>query len=91
MAFHGKSAAASRRRGFVRHSYDETRPKDVTVDERELLAERFEEKRTHLRSVGPQMPEPIVSRDSGTDPEQEALLADSVGLALLVRSSGAQS
>jgi RNA polymerase sigma factor (sigma-70 family) len=28
--------------------------------------------------------EPIVSPDSGTDPEQQALLADSVGLALLV-------
>ena len=31
-----------------------------------------------------QMPEPIVSRADGVDPEQEALLADSVGLALLV-------
>ena len=30
------------------------------------------------------MPEPIVSREDGTDPEHEALLADSVGLALLV-------
>jgi RNA polymerase sigma factor (sigma-70 family) len=30
------------------------------------------------------VPEPIVSRASGPDPEQEALLADSVGLALLV-------
>jgi RNA polymerase sigma factor (sigma-70 family) len=30
------------------------------------------------------VPEPIISRESGTDPEQEALLADSVGLALLV-------
>src|SRR5215218_3453641 len=30
------------------------------------------------------MPEPIVSRADGVDPEQEALLADSVGLALLV-------
>src|SRR5918996_2614192 len=30
------------------------------------------------------MPEPIVSRADGMDPEQEALLADSVGLALLV-------
>ncbi len=29
-------------------------------------------------------PEPIVSREDGTDPEHEALLADSVGLALLV-------
>jgi RNA polymerase sigma factor (sigma-70 family) len=114
------------------------------VDEREWLAERFEEHRTHLRAVAYRMlgsvseaddavqeawlrlsrsdareienmggwlttvvgrvclnmlrsrrtrredplevhvPEPIVSREDGVDPEQEALLADSVGLALLV-------
>jgi RNA polymerase sigma-70 factor, ECF subfamily len=30
------------------------------------------------------VPDPIISRDDGLDPEQEALLADSVGLALLV-------
>ena len=30
------------------------------------------------------VPEPIVGREDGTDPEHEALLADSVGLALLV-------
>jgi len=30
------------------------------------------------------MPDPIISREDGGDPEQEALLADSVGLALLV-------
>src|SRR3954464_199333 len=30
------------------------------------------------------VPEPIVSRDDAADPEHEALLADSVGLALLV-------
>jgi RNA polymerase sigma factor (sigma-70 family) len=34
--------------------------------------------------VGERLPEPVVSVDHGTDPEQEALLADSVGLALLV-------
>jgi len=33
---------------------------------------------------GPHMPEPIIDRPDGTDPEHEALLADSVGLALLV-------
>jgi RNA polymerase sigma factor (sigma-70 family) len=33
---------------------------------------------------GPHVPEPIVSREDGVDPEHEALLADSVGLALLV-------
>src|SRR5918998_3294094 len=30
------------------------------------------------------LPEPIIDRADGTDPEHEALLADSVGLALLV-------
>jgi RNA polymerase sigma-70 factor (ECF subfamily) len=34
--------------------------------------------------LGPHVPEPIVSREAGMDPEHEALLADSVGLALLV-------
>jgi RNA polymerase sigma factor (sigma-70 family) len=34
--------------------------------------------------IGVHMPEPIVDRVDGTDPEHEALLADSVGLALLV-------
>jgi RNA polymerase sigma-70 factor (ECF subfamily) len=34
--------------------------------------------------LGVHMPEPIVSRDSGADPEHEALLVDAVGLALLV-------
>ena len=33
---------------------------------------------------GMRLPEPIVGRQDGTDPEHEALLADSVGLALLV-------
>ena len=34
--------------------------------------------------IGSWLPEPIVSEDAEADPEQEALLADSVGLALLV-------
>jgi RNA polymerase sigma-70 factor (ECF subfamily) len=34
--------------------------------------------------LGVQVPEPIIDRADGTDPEHEALLADSVGLALLV-------
>jgi RNA polymerase sigma factor (sigma-70 family) len=114
------------------------------LDEREFLAETFEEHRTHLRAVayrmlgslseaddavqeawlrlnrtdasevenlggwlttvvarvslnmlrsrrarheeplGVHMPEPIVDSAEGVDPEHEALLADSVGLALLV-------
>jgi RNA polymerase sigma-70 factor (ECF subfamily) len=115
----------------------------VTVDERDLLAERFEDNRAHLRAVayrmlgarseaedavqeawlrlsradtsgvenlrgwlttvvarvcldmlrsrkarseellGPQQPEPIASQQAGA-PDHEAVLADSVGLALLV-------
>jgi RNA polymerase sigma-70 factor (ECF subfamily) len=34
--------------------------------------------------LGTHLPEPIANAESGTDPEHEALLADSVGLALLV-------
>jgi RNA polymerase sigma factor (sigma-70 family) len=34
--------------------------------------------------LGAHFPEPIIDRADGTDPEHEALLADSVGLALLV-------
>ncbi|HZC76297.1 MAG TPA: sigma-70 family RNA polymerase sigma factor [Ktedonobacterales bacterium] len=34
--------------------------------------------------LGPHVPEPIASREEGSDPEHEALTADSVGLALLV-------
>jgi RNA polymerase sigma factor (sigma-70 family) len=34
--------------------------------------------------LGPHVPEPIVSASDGLDPEHEALLADSVGLAMLV-------
>jgi RNA polymerase sigma factor (sigma-70 family) len=116
----------------------------VTVDEKDWLAARFEENRSHLRSVayrmlgslseaedavqeawlrlsragtsevqnlggwlttivaricldalrtrksrheepmGPHVPDPIVSRADGRDPAEQALLADSVGLALLI-------
>jgi RNA polymerase sigma-70 factor (ECF subfamily) len=116
----------------------------VTVNEKDWLADRFEEHRTHLRAVAYRMlgslseaddavqeawlrlsrtdastvdnldawlttvvarislnilrsraarredpmelrlPEPIVDPADGTDPEHEALLADSVGLALLI-------
>jgi len=116
----------------------------VTANEREWLAERFEDNRAHLRAIAyrmlgsvseaddavqefwlrlsradasgvenlqawfttgvarvcldmlrsrrsrredplePRVPEPIVSPEDGVDPEHEALLADSVGLALLV-------
>jgi RNA polymerase sigma-70 factor, ECF subfamily len=118
--------------------------RELTEEDRDWLAERFEEHRPHLRAVGYRMlgslteaddavqeawlrlsrsdtrqienlggwlttvvarvclnmlqsrkvrreeplgvhvPDPIVSGDGETDPEQQALLADSVGLALLV-------
>jgi RNA polymerase sigma factor (sigma-70 family) len=38
----------------------------------------------HEEPLGPHVPDPIISPDDGADPEHEALLADSVGLALLV-------
>jgi RNA polymerase sigma-70 factor (ECF subfamily) len=38
----------------------------------------------HEEYVGSWLPEPIVSVDGESDPEQEAMIADSVGLALLV-------
>ena len=128
----------------MRHYDDEARRRDVTVDESDWLARRFEENRGHLRGVayrmlgslseaedavqaawlrfsradtsgvenlrgwlttvvarvcldmlrsrksrreealGADVTETIASRADGIDPEQEALLADSVGLALLV-------
>jgi RNA polymerase sigma-70 factor, ECF subfamily len=34
--------------------------------------------------LGPHVPDPVISSEAGPDPEQQALLADSVGLALLV-------
>src|SRR5215472_16279805 len=37
----------------------------------------------HEEPLDIEVPEPIVSRDQALDPEQQALLADSVGLALL--------
>src|SRR5260221_326848 len=38
----------------------------------------------HEEPLDASVPEPIMSREDGIDPEDEALLADSVGLALLV-------
>jgi RNA polymerase sigma-70 factor (ECF subfamily) len=128
----------------VRHWNDGTERRDVTVEETDVLAERFEANRTHLRAVAyrmlgstgeaddavqeawlrlsrtgadeidnlsawlttvvarvcldmlrsrkarreelldPHVPEPIISTEDEVDPEHEAMLADSVGLALLV-------
>jgi RNA polymerase sigma factor (sigma-70 family) len=45
-----------------------------------LLRTRRTRREVHL---SPHMPEPIIDRPDGPDPEHEALLADSVGLALL--------
>jgi RNA polymerase sigma factor (sigma-70 family) len=50
----------------------------VSLDMLRSRASRREE------ALGPHVPEPIVSRADGVDPEHEALLADAVGLALLV-------
>jgi len=47
----------------------------------DMLRSRKSRREEHL---GPHVPEPIVDREGGSDPEHEALLADSVGLALLV-------
>jgi RNA polymerase sigma factor (sigma-70 family) len=41
-------------------------------------------KSRHEEPLGVYVPEPVVDRADGVDPEHEALLADSVGLALLV-------
>src|SRR6266498_1750017 len=51
------------------------------MDEGDWLAERFEENRPHLRAVAYRMLGSLAEAD---DPVQEAVLADSVGLALLV-------
>jgi len=41
-------------------------------------------RRRHETPLGDRLPDPIVGRDDPTDPERQALLADSVGLAMLV-------
>ncbi|WP_415947428.1 RNA polymerase sigma factor SigJ [Streptomyces sp. KLOTTS4A1] len=41
-------------------------------------------KRRGEESLDARLPDPVVSNEDGADPEQQALLADSVGLALLV-------
>jgi RNA polymerase sigma factor (sigma-70 family) len=47
----------------------------------DMLRARKSRREQSLEASGP---EPITRRESGTDPEHEALLADSVGLALLI-------
>jgi RNA polymerase sigma factor (sigma-70 family) len=56
----------------------------TTVVGRESLHMLRSRRSRREESLDMRLPEPIVDRADGTDPEHEALLADSVGLALLV-------
>jgi RNA polymerase sigma factor (sigma-70 family) len=56
----------------------------TTVVARLCLDELRARKARREDYVGEWLPEPLVAPESGDDPEQQALLADSVGLALLV-------
>jgi RNA polymerase sigma factor (sigma-70 family) len=56
----------------------------VTVVGRVALNMLRSRKTRREEPLGGQLPDPIVDRTDGIDPEHEALLADSVGLALLV-------
>jgi RNA polymerase sigma factor (sigma-70 family) len=56
----------------------------TTVVARVCLDMLRKRKARHEESLGPHVPVPIVSSEAGLDPEHEALLADSVGLALFV-------
>jgi RNA polymerase sigma factor (sigma-70 family) len=56
----------------------------TTVVARLSLDELRTRKSRREHSAEAWLPEPIISHQDGVDPEQEALLADSVGLALLV-------
>ncbi|MFI6338359.1 sigma-70 family RNA polymerase sigma factor [Streptomyces sp. NPDC050535] len=52
----------------------------------DMLRSRRTRREEPLEDAGPppRMPQPVLAPVSGTDPEQQAMLADSVGLALLV-------
>src|SRR5919112_4858393 len=56
----------------------------TTVVARVCLDMLRSRKSRHEEPLEARRPDPIASRESGTDPEHEAMLADSVGLALLV-------
>jgi RNA polymerase sigma factor (sigma-70 family) len=56
----------------------------TTVVARVSLNQLRSRKSRREDAFGPRMPEPILDPEDGTNPEHEALLADSVGLALLV-------
>src|SRR5260221_4151992 len=55
----------------VRHTYDGWRDGNVTMSEKEILAERFEANRGHLRSVAYRM---LGSRAEADDAVQEGFL-----------------
>ena len=50
----------------------------------DMLRSRMSRREEPTVPPDPRVPDPIMSRTDGNDPEQEALLAESVGLALLV-------
>jgi RNA polymerase sigma factor (sigma-70 family) len=56
----------------------------VTVVSRVALNMLRSRRRRREEPLGERLPDPIVDRADGVDPEHEALIADSVGLALLV-------
>src|ERR1051325_9074195 len=56
----------------------------TTVVARVCLAMLRSRKSRREDPFDPHVPDPVVTLESGTDPEHEALLSDSVGLALLV-------
>ena len=56
----------------------------TTVVSRVSLDMLRSRKTRHEEPLGAHVPDPVVSREEGIDPEREVLLADSVGLALLV-------
>lgn len=56
----------------------------TTITARTCLNMLRSRKSRREESFGVHLPDPVVSKDGGTQPEQEVVLADSVGLALLV-------
>ena len=56
----------------------------TTVVARICLNELKARRSRREEPLGVHVPDPVVSHESGVDPEQEALLADSIGLALFV-------
>src|SRR5919106_3564925 len=56
----------------------------TTVVARECLHMLRSRRRRQEEFIGARLPDPVITVDERLDPEQQALLADSVGLALLV-------